>query len=53
MTLAVEARFKEVDREDIQDVLNLHEEKLLNEELIQLEKYKEMKMFSLTVKILK
>jgi hypothetical protein len=53
MTLAVEARFKEVDREDIQNVLNSHEEKLSNEELIQLEKYKEMKMLSLTVKILK
>jgi hypothetical protein len=36
--LAVEAGFEAVDKEDIQEVLNSHKEKLLNEEFIQLDK---------------
>jgi hypothetical protein len=35
--LAVEAGFEEVDKEDVQEVLNSHKEKLLNKELIQLD----------------
>jgi hypothetical protein len=45
--LAIKAGFKEVDKEDFQEVWNFHREKLLNEELIQLDgdrKKKRMKM---------
>jgi len=41
--LAVEAGFEEVDKEDVQEVLNSHKEKLPNKELIQLDKEEEGK----------
>jgi hypothetical protein len=58
MKLAVEAGFKEADKENTEEILNSRKEKLLNEELIQLvrdritEKIKMMKVLGLMTKAL-